>query len=274
MFATHGCSPREGRDDAGVMLSAGDKRIDCRLIIFDKDGTITDLQSLVLTNAKTRKACIQKRGGTKIARLWERIIGVDLKTGRIDTDGPLVSMSQKEEIQVAALSFYLNGYTWNMSRQMTDTAYEEAEKSLSPLYGGVLMKGVPEKLETLKKHGFKLAIASNDKHSRIEESFAAMGIRSFFDVIIGCDDVDIGKPSPGMINEVLRKTGLREDETVIVGDSWHDMKMGRNAGVKACIGVLTGCDTREKLEPLSDTVIESISELKVDGPISRHFEEP
>jgi HAD superfamily hydrolase (TIGR01549 family) len=178
-------------------------------------------------------------------------------------------MSQKEEIEVAALSFYVNGYTWNESRRMIETAYEEAEEILRPFFGAVLMKGVREKLETFKKNEFKLAIASNGKHAQIEESFTALGIRSFFDVIVGCDDVNVGKPSPDMINEVLKITGVRASEAVIVGDSWHDMKMGRNAGVKACIGVLTGGCTREKLEPLADSVIESLAELKVAGSMSK-----
>ncbi len=256
-----------------MILSIGGKQIDCRLIIFDKDGTLVDLYSLLLANAKARRDCIQKLGGLEIARLWGKIVGVDLENGKIDADGPLVSMSQKDEIEFAALSFYINGYAWNESRRMIETVYEEAEEILRPLFGSVLMKGVREKLETLKKHGFKLAIASNGKHVGIEESFTALGIRSLFDVIVGCDDVKVGKPSPDMINEVLEKIGLRASEAVVVGDSWHDMEMGRNAGVKACIGVLTGSCKREKLELFADVVIESIAELKVDCvPVSRNSE--
>jgi phosphoglycolate phosphatase len=49
-----------------------------------------------------------------------------------------------------------------------------------------------------------------------------------------------GKPAPDMIFKILEKTTLRPSETVMVGDSVSDMQMGRKAGVKACIGVLTG----------------------------------
>lgn len=263
----------EKGDDAIMILSVGNKQIDCRLIIFDKDGTLVDLNTLVVANAKARRDSIQKRVGSEIARLWGKIVGVDLETGRIDTDGPLVSMSQKDEIEVAALSFYVNGYSWNESRQMIETAYEEAEEILRPFFGTVLIEGVREKLETLKKNGFKLAIASNGKHGQIEEAFTALGIRSLFDVIVGCDDVDVGKPSPDMINEVLKMTGLGASEAVIIGDSWHDMKMGRNAGVKACIGVLTGSGTLEKLQLIADTVLGSVADLTVcDSTIQRSKE--
>jgi phosphoglycolate phosphatase len=66
-----------------------------------------------------------------------------------------------------------------------------------------------------------------------------------------------------MIFEVLRKTGCRVDEAVMVGDSVSDMKMGNAAGVKASIGVLTGVDGREELEKFADVVVDSVALLDV-----------
>jgi len=246
-----------------ITITAGNKEIRCRLIIFDKDGTLIDLRSLVLANAKARRDCIQKRAGSEISRLWERIVGVNVETGTIDVDGPIVSMSQKEEMRVAAFSFYLNGHPWNESMQMVETAYDEAERTLRPLYGATLLEGVPEKLSALKKSGLKLAIASNDKHRRIEESLEALGVLSLFDVITGADDVANGKPSPNMIERILEQTGARPEEAVIVGDSLCDMRMGKDAGVNACVAVLSGGGTREKLEPSADVVVSSINDLTV-----------
>jgi phosphoglycolate phosphatase len=40
-----------------------------------------------------------------------------------------------------------------------------------------------------------------------------------------------------------------------------DMKMGKNANVKACIGVLTGITQRQDLEKLADVVIDSVAQL-------------
>lgn len=72
-----------------------------------------------------------------------------------------------------------------------------------------------------------------------------------------------GKPSPDMILRALSKVKIKPDEVVMVGDSTSDMQMGRNAEVKACIGVLTGHTPREKLERLADVVIPSVAVLRV-----------
>jgi phosphoglycolate phosphatase-like HAD superfamily hydrolase len=87
---------------------------------------------------------------------------------------------------------------------------------------------------------------------------------------VGPEDVANGKPAPDMIFEVLKKTDCRADESVMVGDSISDMKMGKNAEVKACIGVLTGITERQQLEGLADVVISSVARLEVpqDGGLN------
>jgi phosphoglycolate phosphatase-like HAD superfamily hydrolase len=81
-------------------------------------------------------------------------------------------------------------------------------------------------------------------------------------VIVGPEDVANGKPAPDMVLEILKKTGCDADETIVVGDSISDMKMGRNARIKACIGVLTGITSRAQLRKHADSVIASVAQLK------------
>jgi phosphoglycolate phosphatase-like HAD superfamily hydrolase len=66
-----------------------------------------------------------------------------------------------------------------------------------------------------------------------------------------------------MIFEVLKRTGCRADGAVMVGDSVLDMKMGKNAGVKASVGVLTGVDGRKELGKFADVIIDSVASLDV-----------
>jgi phosphoglycolate phosphatase-like HAD superfamily hydrolase len=49
----------------------------------------------------------------------------------------------------------------------------------------------------------------------------------------------------------------------MVGDSVSDMRMGRNARVKTCIGVLTGSTKKEKLEQFADVIVSSVADLRV-----------
>jgi phosphoglycolate phosphatase len=242
-------------------LLAGKKAIGCRLIVFDKDGTLIDQYPLFLERAQARRKAISQCAGEEAATLWERIVGVDLKDGRIDQEGPLAMLSRKDEMLVAALCFYLTGSSWNASKQLTEETYQRADASLVPPYGSVLLPNVERVLVDLREKGFRFAIASTDNHDLIEKSLRVLGLGSLFDAIAGADDVINGKPSPDMVNEIMKQTRFGPEETVVVGDSENDMRMGRNAKVKACIAVLTGSGRREKLEPLADIVINSVAEL-------------
>jgi HAD superfamily hydrolase (TIGR01509 family) len=241
----------------------GNKTIECKLVIFDKNGTLIDQNLLLLELAKARENSILKHVGKEATELWEKILGVDLKKGKIDHGGPLATAPRREEILIAATGFYLAGYSWSEARQVAQKAYDDADDSMIPPYGSVLLEGIAETLIQLKQHGFKLAIASTDTHRRTVESFKALKIDSLFNAIIGSDDVANAKPSPDMIFEALRKTECKPDETIMIGDSTSDMQMGRNAKVRTCIGVLTGFTSREKLEQLANVVVRSVAELHV-----------
>ena len=47
----------------------------------------------------------------------------------------------------------------------------------------------------------------------------------------------------------------------MVGDSPHDLHMGRAAGAGLVVGVLTGVGTQEELVDIADMVVPSIADL-------------
>jgi len=55
--------------------------------------------------------------------------------------------------------------------------------------------------------------------------------------------------------------GISPAGTAVIGDSRHDLEMGRAAGAGSVIGVLSGAGTVETLSPLADAVIESVAVL-------------
>jgi phosphoglycolate phosphatase-like HAD superfamily hydrolase len=169
---------KEESDDMNALF-VGNKQLECRLVIFDKDGTLTDLHRLSLERGKARRDCILRRGGSEVSELWERIVGVNLQTETIDQNGPLASLTCKEEVLVATVSFYLNRYSWDDSKQMVQEAYFDTDSSMKPLYGTVLLHGVLETLSTLRHNGFKLAVASTDAKTN-RRVIQSIGNRHFF----------------------------------------------------------------------------------------------
>jgi phosphoglycolate phosphatase len=246
-----------------VKLVAGNKSIDCELVIFDKDGTLVDLTQVLFGLARARRLAVEEHGGKEVADLWQKVMGVDLAHDKMDYAGPLATAPRQQEVLIAAGCFYLKGYSWEEARKHAQKAYDEADEHMKPPFGTVLLPGVEATLKQMRAHRLKLAIASTDTHRRIAGSFEALGIAMLFDAFVGDDDVVNGKPAPDMIVEAMKRTGCTSEQTVMIGDSISDMRMGRNAKVQASIGVLTGSTKKKKLEQFADAIVSSVAELRV-----------
>jgi phosphoglycolate phosphatase len=244
-------------------LIAESRIIDCRLVIFDKDGTLVDYKAVDFELARVRRRSVEIVAGKDVVEFWEKAVGVNMKLHRIDYQGPLGTSSTRDEILVAATAFYLKGHSWEEAKMLAEKSYNHADKSMKPPYGAVLLNDVAETLRKFKEHGLKLAIASTDAHSRIVKSFRILGIASLFDAFVGPEDVANGKPAPDMILEILKQTRCEPHEAVMVGDSTSDMRMGKNARVKASIGVLTGITLRDNLEKAADIVVDSVAKIGI-----------
>jgi len=245
-------------------LLVGDREIDCELLIFDKDGTIVEQKPVLLYLAKARFTSLTHLIDANVAEKWAEAVGVNLHNGEIDSEGPLATAPTREEVLVAALIIYqcrLVG--WDAAKVLAEKAYEEADKAMTPPYGAVLLPGTLEALQALKAQGFKTALATTDSHKRAQESLDKLKIGAFFDVVLGADDVEGGKPAPDMIFKACKLTGCSPPYAVMVGDSSTDMLMGKKAGVKTCIGVLSGTTSKEKLEIVADIVVPSVASLRV-----------
>jgi len=241
-------------------LLVGDREINCKLLIFDKDGTIVDQRPLLLYLAKARCTSLTRLLDEHVAEKWAEAVGFNLQTGEIDGEGPLAKAPTREEVLVVALIIYqCRRVSWDTAKEWAEKAYEEADKTMTPPYGAVLLPGTLETLRTLKAQGFKTALATTDSHRRAQESLKELKIGAYFDVVLGADDVEKGKPAPDMILKACKLAKCSPRDAVMVGDSSSDMIMGKNAQVKLCIGVLTGPTSREKLEKIADIVVPSIT---------------
>ena len=81
-----------------------------------------------------------------------------------------------------------------------------------------------------------------------------------FDFIAGYDSGHGAKPGPGQLLAACAHLGIAPEETLMVGDSSHDLMAGRAIGA-GTIGVLTGLASEEQLAPLADAVLPDIGHL-------------
>jgi phosphoglycolate phosphatase len=102
-------------------------------------------------------------------------------------------------------------------------------------------------LETLKRGGARLAVATNRPAETAEIMTAACGMKAFFNVMLSGEDVPRPKPAPDILVEILGRLGLPPEAAVYFGDMDIDAQTGRAAGVETVI-VTTGSSTRAEIE--------------------------
>lgn len=125
-----------------------------------------------------------------------------------------------------------------------------------------LFDGVSKTLDTLKREGVTLLIASNNIREVLDRLTARLNIAQYFDGIICADDVVNTKPSPDIALLALERYNVKGSEALVVGDSTYDMDMGREAGCDLC-GVSFGSHTPEMLRGKgAHYIIDHYSELE------------
>ncbi|MBS4174043.1 pyrophosphatase PpaX [Bacillus sp. FJAT-49736] len=121
--------------------------------------------------------------------------------------------------------------------------------------------GVYETVQTLKEKGYKLAIVSTKMSATVKKGLKLTNLDSFFEIIVAIDDVENVKPHPEPIEKALKLLGSTPQESIMVGDNYHDIVGAKNAGTLSA-GVSWSAKGRayiEKFEP--DFILDNMRDL-------------
>lgn len=222
-------------------------------ILFDKDGTLLDYDA---TWAPLNKlAALEAAGGDPVVA--ERLLqagGYDAATESHVPNSLLVSASN--DVIAGSWAEMLGADPAHLTERIT--AVFEASSAAT----AVAVPGMEAVLAALKGRGLALGVATNDSEDSAYASLAPFGVVEHFSYVAGFDSGHGSKPGPGMVEGFSKATGLAPGAIAVVGDSHHDMEMGRSAGAGLLVGVLTGTGGRDDLAPHAHHVLESILELE------------
>lgn len=125
----------------------------------------------------------------------------------------------------------------------------------------VMLEGVPETLNLLKDHGFRMAIATTKVRGNIEGTLDKFGWRDLFEVTVGGDEVTQQKPHPDAFLKALGKLGADPDQTLAVGDTINDILAAQAVPMRV-VAVASPYGGQAEIRALSPNhCIESIREL-------------
>lgn len=177
------------------------------LVIFDLDGVLVD-----------SSRCHEIAYG----RLWElcEVMAPDYSTiaGRRTV--------QVVEEYTVALSPSREQIEWWVNFKQSEARRLQANEL------SVFEDAVPV-LRALYRHGRTLAIATGASQESAGLALSRLGFEEIFDAVVTGDDVENGKPNPEVILEIVHRTGIPVDRSLVIEDSIAGLFAALTAGAKA-----------------------------------------
>ncbi|NHM32378.1 pyrophosphatase PpaX [Neobacillus terrae] len=121
--------------------------------------------------------------------------------------------------------------------------------------------GVKDTVHTLKERGYKLGIVTTKLHDVVLKGLKLMDLEPYFEAVVALDHVEKEKPDPESVLKALEQLGSKPEEAIMVGDNYHDILAGKNAGTKTA-GVawsMKGRDYLANFEP--DFMLENMADI-------------
>ncbi|MEW6313272.1 MAG: HAD-IA family hydrolase [Pseudomonadota bacterium] len=108
-----------------------------------------------------------------------------------------------------------------------------------------LFPGAAETVRELHARGHMLGVATGKSRRGLQRVLEATGLGPYFHAT-RCADECFSKPHPAMLEELMDELGADREETLMIGDTTHDLQMANNARV-AGLGAAYGAHPKAGL---------------------------
>lgn len=244
------------------------RKVPTKLVIFDKDGTLLNFDSMWTPFTENVVNKLEKATGlSELKDVIFRRLGYDF-VKKTWGPGHMAEGTQSDCISEIKMILQEKGMAKERANKAVGECYTSADQSNAKVIGDA--HGLLSKLRAL---GVKIAVVTSDSRRPTEQFLSGAGLTELVDAVItGDDPFSEAKPSPANALRLCKQMNVDPEETVMVGDTLTDMGMAKNAGLGTAIAVLSGVEKKEKLSPLADHVVKNIDDvmplLSIPRPLS------
>ena len=202
------------------------------LIVFDWDGTLIDSAGAIV-------ACMQAAA---------RDVGVPVPDD--ERASHVIGLGLHDALAHAVPGLGRAQYAEFVERYRVHFLALDARLPLFPGTRGMLV--------ALRARGHTLAIATGKSRAGLARALGTAQLHDMF-AATRCADQCEPKPHPAMLQELMAELDVTADDTLMIGDTSHDLQMAAAAGV-AAVAVTYGAHPREALHALMPLALVDSSE--------------
>ena len=179
-----------------------------KAILFDMDGTLVDSENYYTRNSFDWLKQYKKDSNIKDVY---KIVGLNM-TDTYKTMAKLANIGF-EKCKVSYDSYFLS----------------------HPInYNDYLFSDVKDTLKILKDRGYKLALCTVSEKYMLDNFLSQCNFENYFDCLLSNADIKKTKPSPEIYLKALESLNLKNDEAIVIEDSYNGILAGKRSNMSVC----------------------------------------
>ncbi len=209
---------------------------DIKAVIFDMDGLLLDSERVALSTFV--KACRESDFDPDVEVYDKCIGGNDVRTKRILTEG------------------YGPKFPFDKINRRWHALYEElAATSAFPVKSGAV-----ELLELLDDRHIRKAVVTSTRRESATRKVSNAGLLSYFEFILGGDDIQKSKPDPEIYINACTRLGEPPRDCLALEDSDNGVMSASSAGLRV-IQVPDMLQPSQEVQALGHAILPSLAEV-------------
>lgn len=201
---------------------------DVDVVVFDKDGTLVDLDTLWFPPARGWLDAIAGDDAALCGLLAERL-GVDLVGERLVPDGIAAAATFDDFKRTTADELSSQGWNPDRVAAAVSAGGRASNAAIAPEASAVLAD-IPALFTDLRTAGLRVAVLTSAGRSSTLEFLRQLGAEHLVDTVVTATDVEYPKPHPEGLHQIGDTLACSADRLLMVGDSVFDHQSARAAG--------------------------------------------